>query len=266
MNTLQIAVILMCGYIYVTNSLSDRYKFKRSSGWDAYFFVAVWGIVFVVIAWLGCSLMSFLGFFRWLSNAVGITPQKIARMFPVTNGDSSINFRDLKLFVWAFTSITMATLAGFAKRWWLTKPDRHISVLAKITSTNALEAMLMEASVSQFPVLVSLKSKKVYVGIVSCPAFEHGDYEVVELLPLLSGYRDKDTLQVRFTSNYQSHYIRQGIGIVGTMSRLTLDDFRTLLPKREIDNVSFFDIETYKKFQEIENSAPPDGESTNKEN
>ncbi len=119
----------------------------------------------------------------------------------------------------------------------------------------------MEASVSQFPVLVSLKSKKVYVGIVSCPAFEHGDYEVVELLPLLSGYRDKDTLQVRFTSNYQSHYIRQGIGIVGTMSRLTLDDFRTLLPKREIDNVSFFDIETFKKFQEIEKDAPPDGDS-----
>ncbi|MDM3387873.1 MULTISPECIES: hypothetical protein [Citrobacter] len=45
------------------------------------------------------------------------------------------------------------------------------------------------------------------------------------------------------------------------MSRLTLDDFRTLLPKREIDNVSFFDIETFKKFQEIEKDAPPDGDS-----
>lgn len=118
--------------------------------------------------------MSFVGFFRWLSNLFGITPQKIARMHPVTNGDTSINFRDLKLFVWAFISITLATSAGLVKRWWLTNPERHISVLAKITGSNALEAMLMEASVSQFPVLVSLKSKKVYVGMVSCPAFSMG--------------------------------------------------------------------------------------------
>lgn len=63
---------------------------------------------------------------------------------------------------------------------------------------------------------------------------------MMELFPLLSGYRDKDTLQVRYTSHYQIHYISQGIGIVSTMSRLTLNDFRTLLLKREIDNVSFF--------------------------
>lgn len=46
MATLLLAVILVSGFIYVNLSLSTRYRYKRSNGWDAYFFVAAWGIVF----------------------------------------------------------------------------------------------------------------------------------------------------------------------------------------------------------------------------
>lgn len=251
MGTIQIALILICGYIYVTNSISDRYKFKRSTGWDAYFYVAVWGFVFISLSWAICSLLSLSGFFRWVSHSFSFSGKTIERMFPL-NGDNSLDFKDIKMVVWAGLSLLLSWVSGLGKKLWLRNESRHLSVLAKITSTNALEALLMEASARQFPVIVTLKSKKTYAGIVICPAFEHGDCEFVELLPLLSGYRDKDTLQVRFTSNYQDHYIANGIGIVGARSQLSLEDFRVLLPKREIDNVSFFDIDTYKSFQAAE--------------
>lgn len=255
MSTIQIALILICGYIFVTNSLSDRYKFKRSTGWDAYFYVAVWGFVFTSVAWGVCSILSLFDFFRWAGRSFEFSGKTIGRMFPL-NGDSSLDFKDMKLVIWAALSLLLSWVAGAGRKLWLKDEDRHIAVLAKVTSTNALEALLMEASARQFPVIVTLKSRKVYVGIVSCPAFEHGDCEFLELLPLLSGYRDKDTLSVNFTSNYQNHYVKQGIGIVGNRTTLTLDDFRTLLPKREVDNVSFFDINTYKSFQADEQNKP----------
>ncbi|WP_320406743.1 hypothetical protein [Escherichia coli] len=50
MATLLLAVILVSGFIYVNLSLSTRYRYKRSNGWDAYFFVAAWGIVFFSLA------------------------------------------------------------------------------------------------------------------------------------------------------------------------------------------------------------------------
>lgn len=37
MATLLLAVILVSGFIYVNLSLSTRYRYKRSNGWDAYF-------------------------------------------------------------------------------------------------------------------------------------------------------------------------------------------------------------------------------------
>lgn len=108
----------------------------------------------------------------------------------------------------------------------------------------------MEASVRQFPVIITLKSRKFYVGFIHCPAFEQGASEFLELLPLLSGYRDKDDLTIHVTTNYQKHYINTGIqqGI----GSLNFYDFRTLIPKGEIEGLSFFDTDTYSKFKEQE--------------
>lgn len=108
----------------------------------------------------------------------------------------------------------------------------------------------MEASATQFPVIVTLKSRKFYVGFVHCPAFEHGTFDYLELLPLLSGYRDKDTLAVNVTTNYKEHYEKSGI--LKGRANLDLMDFRTLVPKSEIEGISFFDLDTYSSFKAVE--------------
>ncbi len=87
MNTLLLALTLMSGYVYVTNAVSARYKFKRSEGWDAYFYIAVWGVCFTVIAWILCSLLSVFDVFRitynfLLSKGV-IDIGTIDRVFPL---------------------------------------------------------------------------------------------------------------------------------------------------------------------------------------
>lgn len=250
MNTILLVVILISGYIYVTRSLSARYIFKRSTGWDAYFFVAAWGTLFVTLSWSICSLLSVAGFFRWSINFfihfLGLKNDLFQRFFPIS-ADDSARYKDLKFALWGVLSLILAWISGVAKKALTGTGYKRIDALAKAVGDNVLENLLLEAFVRQFPVIITLKSRKFYVGFIHCPAFEHGASEFLELLPLLSGYRDKDTLTINVTTNYQKHYvntgIQQGIG------SLDLSDFRTLLPKSEIEGISFFDTDTYTKFK-----------------
>lgn len=254
MNTLLIVVVLISGYIYVNLSLATRYRYKRSEGWDAYFFVAAWGAVFVFSAWILCSVLSVTGIFRWgVNQALSVFSLKtdvFQRVFPVSF-ESGNAYKDLKIAVWGLTSIILASLFGFLSKKKTEKNDRRFDAIAKAVGESPLECMLMEASVRQFPIIVTLSSRKFYVGLVSCPAFENGDFKHIELLPLLSGYRDKDSLTINVTTNYRQHYLKQGIS-GGELGGLSLNDFRTLVNKNDVDCVSFFDPTTYSAFKKSE--------------
>ncbi|MEG1655125.1 MAG: hypothetical protein RR390_16735, partial [Hafnia sp.] len=58
--------------------------------------------------------------------------------------------------------------------------------------------------------------------------------------------REKDNLSVVFSTNYNDHYSESGV-YDGT-SKLGLEHFRVVIPISELDNISLFDFDTYKKF------------------
>ncbi len=256
MNTIILAIVLISGYLYATRSLSARYIFKRSEGWGAYFYVAAWGIPFTVISWLICSCLSILGVFRWVVNYPinhgWMEVESLAKMFPLST-DGDFKFADFKFAMFGLLTMVLAWSAGVFMHWYVCKDNkRRINALIKAVHHDPLESMLIEAAVRKFPVIVTLKSRKFYVGIIECPMFEHGKTDFLQLFPLLSGYRDKDTLTTSVTTNYQRHYIDSGImdGVSG--SQLKLDDFRTLIPKGELEGISLFDTDTFTKFKEKE--------------
>ncbi|ALF02288.1 hypothetical protein AU861_08525 [Salmonella enterica subsp. enterica serovar Infantis] len=253
MNTIILAIALISGYLYVTRSVSARYIFKRSEGWDAYFYVAAWGVLFTLVAWMLCSFLSVLGLFRWAYNFLlahdFIEQDSIKRVFPLSPTEQ-FKFADFKFAFFGVTSMFLAWAFGHLMRWYVCHDeDRRIDALVKAVHHDPLESLLIEAAVRKFPVIITLGSRKFYVGIVDCPKFEHGKADYLQLLPLLSGYRDKDTLTITVTTNYKRHYIDSGI--VGGLNGgpLTLADFRTLVPKGEIEGISFFDTDTYSQFK-----------------
>ncbi|MBN3043261.1 MULTISPECIES: hypothetical protein [Pectobacterium] len=254
MNTIMLVVILISGYVYVNRSLSTRYQFKRSTGWDAYFLVAAWGTVFVVISWFICWLLGVSGILRfsanWLTNTLEMDSILFKKAFSFANSEGASGFGDLKLALWGLMSLGLAYCWGTIKKLWLKNENRRIDALVKAVGNNALEGLLIEASATQFPIIVTLKSRKFYVGFVHCPAFEHGTFDYLEILPLLSGYRDKDNLTVNVTTNYKEHYEKSGI--LKGRANLDLVDFRTLIPKPEIEGISFFDLDTYNSFKAVE--------------
>lgn len=100
--------------------------------------------------------------------------------------------------------------------------------------------------------MISMASRKFYVGLVVGRRLDGDKTEFLPLLPLMSGYRDKDTLVTNVTTNYKDHYIESGI-LDGTGDgNLTLDDFEILIAFSEIESISSFDIDAYIKFKEQE--------------
>ncbi|MFC0139209.1 hypothetical protein ACFFJN_03235 [Erwinia mallotivora] len=248
MGSLQVAVILLCGYFFVTNSIGHRYNFKRTTGWDAYLYIAVYGVMFACAGWFLYSVLSLAGFFRWAEREY-VSVETLRRLFPVVSYSGSAGLNDLKVLIWSVCSVLVAVFFAAVQKYRFSDEARRIRVLSKVASCYALDTLLIDAFVNQFPIIVTSKSRKVYVGIVFSPQLENGHCEFLTLLPLLSGFRDKENLKVTFSVNYQLLYKEQGISSGFNCSRLLLEDFITLIPKQEIDNVSFFDLATYEQFQ-----------------
>lgn len=256
MNTVVLAIILISGYLYVTRSVSSRYKFKRADGWDSYFYIAAWGILFSVLSWSLCSFLNISGFFQWLYALLitnhFIESNSIKHLFPLSEkGD--IKLSDIKFFIFGILSIAISWGTGRISEWYVYRSDdRRINSLIKAVSQDPMESMLIEAAVRKFPIIITLCSRKFYVGFVDCPKFEHGKTDYLCVIPLLSGYRDKDDQTIKITTNYKKHYIDNGIlsGVSG--GQITLADFRTLVPRNEVESISFFDIGTYLQFKKRE--------------
>lgn len=284
-NTLSLAFLILSGYIFSINSLTIRYKLKRAEGWGAYFYVAMWGGLFSAISWVVCSLLSYSDGFRdtynWMLSHHFFDKELVGRLFPlntshvtpagtVADTKGNLSFLDLKVLVWGVTSIL---LAFFTARvvlpfcaWLRWGKDRKAFALASAVNDNHQEAMLIEASVRQYLLLITLGSRKFYVGIVICPKFDNGKAEYLQIIPMLSGYRDKDTMVTHVTSNYKRLYVESGLMTpegrliepppvkAGEVAkpRVEIQDFRTLICFDEIETISFFDSDTYNNFKDAE--------------
>ncbi|GAB4124624.1 MAG: hypothetical protein Tsb0027_23140 [Wenzhouxiangellaceae bacterium] len=74
---------------------------------------------------------------------------------------------------------------------------------SRAVKANELEKTLLYASHDSEPVMVSLKNNNIYVGYVTMIAdtIQQNDRDWVELLIILSGYRDHES-RVHYTLNY----------------------------------------------------------------
>ncbi len=101
--------------------------------------------------------------------------------------------------------------------------------------------MLLDAleSTPKRPVLINLSSKKVYIGIISGlsdPNEKEEPNKYISFFPVMSGYRDKDTMLLEFTNVYPSK----------------IKDLNIVVSTDEISHISWFD---FKLYNSVNNSA-----------
>ncbi len=144
---------------------------------------------------------------------------------------------DVPYFGTAFVSLVIAFVtpiaANFAirerkaKHWAIARYGNHFLKLVNAAAEN-------EQTVS-----ITLDNRKVYIGfILDAPNLSSSDSHLA-VLPLLSGYRDSDTLELRFTTNY----VRAAVE-----TETDLSSFQVTVPTAAIKVVSFFDERAYPHF------------------
>lgn len=104
---------------------------------------------------------------------------------------------------WCWTLISFLSYCLIFKTW---RPKAHIAY--KVLSDSPIDKLLFEASHERSDVnvlMLTLSDRKVYVGKVITmgePNELEGPDQEVTLIPVMSGYRDKDTLKVIFNTQY----------------------------------------------------------------
>lgn len=88
---------------------------------------------------------------------------------------------------------------------------------------------------------ITMKSQRVYIGMIHSATFDstRSDISNLVLIPMLSGYRDHETLDLRVEHNYSARYDSHGITLqAGEKSALA---YHKVILLNQIESLSLFD-------------------------
>ena len=220
-------VPVLGGYLFLTGLNYTRYGVLRKSGYHLFFQSAIAGSVLVVIA---RPMVVFLN---------GSLPQIGALWKSYVPFDYS---GTVALSVLLGLMFPYVANLFYGKG----KAERR----AATESGALIELVISESLDRQKPVELSLKNGKSYIGFAlgrKIAAFGESD---IALIPMRSGYRDKDTHDLVLTTDYISA-IRKCLDEELIIPDLRYEDFRIVIPMSEIRSVRIFHPEVYERFQQV---------------
>lgn len=120
---------------------------------------------------------------------------------------------------------------------------------------NALLTFLHNAARLRKPIAVTLESRKWYMGYVRDSPNLDPQEQYFALIPILSGYRDSQSLVVKQTVFYEMAY-RHGED---------RNDFAITIPLNSVKSAHFFKQDVYERFFATKRRSPRRAETTKKE-
>ncbi len=241
---LLILPILVSGFVVCNTNPNYYYRLHRYEGQYLYLKSAHLG----VISLLSFSLIALFAnkylppticLFSW---EVPIDVISLAKSL-LRDALKSKNEADLTSFVWVVVvsvgSILYSYLWSIISRIRLhykagSFEESKILLMSNILSDSPLDKLFFESYIHVRPLLLSLQSRKIYVGTINSlgePNESEGMDQEISVIPLMSGYRDKNKLTVKFTELYNA---------VET-------DLNIIIRQDQILSASWFDFEVYKK-------------------
>lgn len=140
----------------------------------------------------------------------------------------------------------LSMLLGICLARFLDIPKNQNAMYELLVREHDLERMLYQSSKQGTLVQITLKSRKVYIGLVFDGSIAPGieKHEQFMLLPMLSGYRDKNSLCLELTNSYIDFY--EGLDPDQSWDPTT---FYTLILASEISSMAFYDPSAYDAIQ-----------------
>ena len=211
------------GYWLLTHLNFTRYRAVRDSGYHILFRSAFAGLVLFVAA------EALLILLRWCFPCF---QSKWESVSPVDYSDTAVLSVILGFFL---------PLAGNL----IYNSRRAAQKLAREVG-DLIELLIAESIEDQKLVEISLRSGKSYIGLaIESGIGQYGETDV-SLIPVASGYRDRDTQELRITTNY-APVIQQALR---QSSTIAVEDFQIVIPISEIVSARVFLPEVYRLFNE----------------
>jgi hypothetical protein len=235
MGTAIFMVMMVCGYWYSSHDLTTRFKFKRSFGWDVYFLVALYGCIFVLQGMFATAIL-------WLCLLISST---VMNALPGAFGPEYHHWH-MSFMNWTFLGIqgpvvVMLAFAVFFCLWrsnWA--PSARLDTGGRrelykhLSRANGVEGLIYQCMESGDLAWITLTSQRIYIGMVHTATFNSGEANNIVLIPMLSGYRDRTTLDLRVEHNYSAWYESHDLDIDAALN------FRKVIMLSQIESLSLF--------------------------
>lgn len=171
------------GYLFCNHCLLTRYGLARDEGQRFYIKVISWGCPFLFI----CIFTNFILFSipSWLN----IDPLLLVS-------------EDYSVLYTALSAPFLAYIAARAINYFLSD-HRESDLFIQAMTMDDFDAVLLQSMTFGDPVAISMESRKIYVGYVYTTLEPGEKNSHLTILPLLSGYRDRETLEFKILARYE---------------------------------------------------------------
>lgn len=244
MNVLTVLLILLLGYRINSHVDEKTYRLKRSVGWESYAILAIDGVISLSIAFF-CLIFLYIVALL-LGSLVGSSILNLS-LFE-THVSKVLEDEYIKCLFIFMVLVASATVNEIRLN--VLNSEPNLSALKKL---DGMMSIVITALENSSYLKISLSSGKVYIGILLKEDFKSGPDETLIILPMLSGYRDKENLNMHLDCNYLDVYIRHGIVEIqseGISHHPELAETASMLiPVSEIESIAFFDINMHKDFK-----------------
>lgn len=259
MGLLLILPILVSGYIFCNGSIYRQATINKYDGQLLYLLVAKTGIfVFAFASFVSFCLMYFSKHAYY--ECFTLDYVKFAKAFLIRNG---IVAEERLAPLWVFFG--QAAFLSFFIAW--IAPRLYILVIMwryelsfvqakgfvlfyQVPNRPMTKQLLSSMSDNKSQYMFSMSDRKVYVGRVSSVGEPHetgGIDEDFEIVPTMSGYRDKDSLKVTYTTDYSAAV--DDMAVNGRTIGFTI-----LLSQENIVSMSRFEEDIWKQFKSRQDS------------
>ena len=221
----QLLLPVLSGYLLLTRSNILRYRMARLSGYHLLFSATLVGFTLLLAA-------------LWIKPYLGSVD---------TTVDSLVSGFVPAEHVYCMAESILLIVLGNVFYW-----PRRAAYSALRSSGSDIELVLAGALQNNNLVEITQKSRKVYTGIVVECNLPTRKESAVGIIPVLSGFRSSESLEVKYLLNY-SPILRQA---VSNSHEFDLDArMKVVVPYDELASVRPFDPQVYRAFESTRKQA-----------
>ncbi|HHX8390724.1 MULTISPECIES: hypothetical protein [Vibrio harveyi group] len=241
-SVLFVLVLCISGYQLLNNLHSHHYDLKRSSGYHTFLKSAAAGLVlFVFFGFLYAIAGEFADRFSF---SVRVGEWFLSKIFP-SNEFSPTEGNLLEIASWML--LLSYTIPKFIYRSDIERARLFRDYFASEPLSPEYTQLFFRSVEYGLPILFTMSDRKVYIGYVI--EIHAEDFNDVNIVPIFSGYRDKDKLKLIPVTPYRD--VIQDLEHI-EKEEIDLETFAVTLPIREINHAHLHDFSYYERFKERE--------------